>query len=99
MLYELLAGEPPIDLGGDLSGAVCRIVAGEIEPPSQKVKGYARERLRQVAARRGLGPDELAGRLEGELDQLLMRATARTADDRYASAVAFGAALDSWIGD
>jgi len=98
VLYELLVGEPPFDAGGgDLSGAVCRIVAGDVEAPSVKAQSLPRERLVQVAALRGLSADEFVQRLEGDLDDVLLRATAREADQRFPSALAFARALGRWL--
>ena len=42
-----------------------------------------------------IAPSQLARRLEGGLDQLLLRATAHEPGDRYPSAAAFAAALES----
>ncbi|MEM8996578.1 MAG: serine/threonine-protein kinase [Acidobacteriota bacterium] len=95
VLYELLVGRPPVEAaGGDYPGAVCRIIAGDVEAPSAAIRALEPAAGRKAAIRRGLpGAEALAARLGGALDRLALKALATDPGERYADADDFARAL------
>ena len=90
ILYELLAGRPPFDLGS-LSPAEMERVISEDDPtpPSQALHtagsastGPAAE---TVGLRRGVGAATLSRSLRGDLDQIVAMALRKEPERRYAS--------------
>ena len=83
VLFELLTGSRPVQLPGS-SGAelASAILASEPPPPSQTVSDAA-------ARARGTTAAKLRRRLAGDLDSIVLRALAKQAEARYASAEAF----------
>ena len=87
VLYELLAGVRPHQLkGGEM---VSRLDVGAIrsdaETPSTRVSGLDAAKAREVADARRLGASELAARVRGDLDWIVMKAIADEPERRYAS--------------
>jgi serine/threonine protein kinase len=89
VLYKLLTGVVPIDVGG-VKGYEERIklIRNEpVEPPSSKVKKLE---LAKVAAERRIEPSQLPKVLRSDLDWVVAQALAKDSADRYATAGALG---------
>jgi len=85
LLYELLAGRLPLDLGGSCTAideAFRRIRLEEPLRPSACSDGNSAE----IAARRRTDPRSLARYLRGDLDWIALRALEKEPDRRYAAA-------------
>ena len=101
MLYELLAGSPPFDLGNPSTVAGLdeikrRICDDEPSKPSSRL-GTLGEDLTTVAQHRGLQPAGLTSALRGELDWIVMRALEKDRSRRYASPSAFAADVQRYL--
>ena len=96
VLYELLAGTRPFEEDNPSRGELVYRVHNAPRPlPSQQVQRLSSRG--QVAERRQLQPDQLAGALRGDLDAIVHRATERLADDRYASVAELAADLRRYL--
>jgi serine/threonine protein kinase len=92
VLYELLAGSRPYQIE---PGAAARwrervIPATGLQKPSTRLAPDA-------ASARATTQDELARRLKGDLDSIVLKALAAQADDRYDSAAALGHDLRRYL--
>jgi len=101
VLYELLAGRPPIE-PGSLSGSAVdevRHLIREVDPPepSAAVKQMAQDRRKEVAANRSNDPQKLPGVLKGDLDRIVMKALAKERRHRYPTAEAFAADVTRYL--
>jgi WD40 repeat protein/tetratricopeptide (TPR) repeat protein len=101
MLYELLAGSPPLDVkhlgrGGLLE--VMRMVR-EVEPPRPSTRLGSSDGLPAVAANRGIGPAELVKSLRGDLDWVVMKALEKDRARRYDTAAAFARDIERYLAD
>ena len=76
ILYELLAGSPPIDAKQFKRGAILEMLrmVREVEPPRPSTKLSTTADLPNIAANRSIEPAKLAKSLRGELDWVVMRA-------------------------
>src|SRR6185437_3280700 len=75
LLYELLTGSTPVDKTRFKTAAVLEVlrVVREEEPPRPSVKLSTMQARASIAATRGLGPDQLAQLLRGDLDWIVMK--------------------------
>ncbi len=91
LLYELLAGRLPFDLGNATPGEIERILTERDPPrPSAAVLGPAQGKDEtEVARQRALGPRELGRTLTGDLDAIVMKALRSAPQRRYATAERF----------
>lgn len=88
LLYELVAGQRPYKLAlQSVAQLEQAIVAAEVLPPSRRV-------VETVAATQGVAPMQLARRLRGDLDAIVLKALARTPAERYATLAALADDLD-----
>jgi serine/threonine-protein kinase len=77
LLYELLTGERPFDLGGRTASEIERIVCHtEAERPSAGGRGDARARFSAGSWRK---------RLRGDLDTIILKAMRKEPEERYAT--------------
>lgn len=85
MLYELLAGLPPIDAGQFKRGAVLEILrmVREVEPPRPSTRLSSAGALPSIAANRNIEPGHLQRILRGELDWVVMKALEKDRSRRY----------------
>src|SRR5207245_11640250 len=79
ILYELLAGSPPIDAKQFKRGAILEMLrmVREVEPPRPSTKLSTTDDLPIIAANRAIEPVKLAKLLRGELDWVVMKARAK----------------------
>ena len=95
ILYELLSGRRPYEIGRAAPEEVVRtVLATEPERPST-VAGRADEGATEsVAHRRDTTPARLAAALRGDLDAVVLQALRKEPERRYASAEALGQDLE-----
>ena len=93
ILYELLAGSPPIDAKQFRRGALLEMLrmVREVDPPRPSTKVSTAEALPNIAARRGVHPEQLKRALRGDLDWIVMKALEKDRSRRYDTANAFAA--------
>lgn len=95
LLYELLVGTPPFELGGLSAGAAERLLL-EASPPAMEAACLARP---QSAARLGVGDLRTWSRgLRGDLEAVVQKALRKQPAQRYLSVEAFDADLARWLG-
>ncbi len=83
VLYELLAGVPPLDFSGAADFALANVIR-EKDPqvPSQRVTGPG-ESPKWIASHRRSDPQTLKRTLKGDLDWIVMKAMAKDPVRRY----------------
>ena len=93
ILYELLAGSPPLDASRFRRGAVLEMlrVVREEDPPRPSTRIGAAAALPGIAATRDVEPERLKRELRGDLDWIAMKALEKDRVRRYATANAFAA--------
>ena len=96
VLYQLLVGARPYDRAPWLLGVPFAEV-GRPPMPSERWKGLAPERRREVAAGRGTHGRGLTRRLQGDLDRIVHRAVATASADRHGSVAELIHDLERWL--
>jgi WD40 repeat protein len=93
ILYELLAGSPPIDAKQFRRGAILEMLrmVREIDPPRPSTKVSTSDALPSIAASRGIEPSQLKQLLRGDLDWIVMKALEKDRARRYETANGFAA--------
>ncbi len=93
ILYELLAGSPPIDAKQFQRGAFLEMLrmVREVDPPGPSTKVSTSEALPSIAASRDIEPSRLKQLLRGDLDWIAMKALEKDRARRYETANAFAA--------
>jgi WD40 repeat protein/tRNA A-37 threonylcarbamoyl transferase component Bud32/tetratricopeptide (TPR) repeat protein len=93
ILYELLAGSPPIDAKQFKRGAFLEMLrmVREVDPPRPSTKVSTAEALPSIAARRDIDPEHLKRALKGDLDWIVMKALEKDRTRRYETANGFAA--------
>jgi WD40 repeat protein len=93
ILYELLAGSPPIDAKQFRRGAFLEMLrmVREVDPPRPSTKVSTSEALPNIAANRGIEPEHLKRALRGDLDWMVMKALEKDRTRRYETANGFAA--------
>ena len=91
ILYELLAGSPPLDPSQFKRGAVLEMLrmVREVDPPKPSTKVSTAEALPNIAASRGIEPAQLKRALSGDLDWIVMKALEKDRTRRYETASGF----------
>jgi eukaryotic-like serine/threonine-protein kinase len=75
ILYELLAGRSPYQAAAELPYEIERVICEqETERPSQALFRPGRPEAEEIAAARKMRPAALAGRLRGDLDNIVLTA-------------------------
>ncbi len=98
LLYELLAGGPPIELGEvTLEEFLRRLREDEPQKPSTKITKRDVSTSTDVAHKRQTEPQELAKQLQGELDSIALKALEKERSRRYASASEFAADIRRYL--
>lgn len=102
LLYELLVGEPPFDLGEVKRAALDEVVRKikETEPhkPSTKLSTH-RGDSRVVATNRRTNPSTLIRLIRGDLDWITMKAMEKEIGRRYASVSELASDVDRFLAD
>jgi serine/threonine protein kinase len=99
LLYELLAGSPPIErerLKKAALDEVLRIVRDE-EPPRPSARLSTSQAKASIAATRGSEPAKLSALMTGELDWIVMKALEKDRTRRYESANGFAADVQRYL--
>ena len=93
ILYELLAGSPPIDAKQFKRGAILEMLrmVREVDPPRPSTKVSTAEDLPNIAATRDVEPAQLKRALRGDLDWIVMKALEKDRTRRYETANGFAA--------
>ncbi len=93
ILYELLAGSPPIDANQFKRGAVLEMlrIVREVDPPRPSTKVSTAVALPSIAASRDIEPAHLKQMLRGDLDWIVMKALEKDRVRRYETANGFAA--------
>jgi WD40 repeat protein len=93
ILYELLAGSPPIDAKQFKRGAFLEMLrmVREVDPPRPSTKVSTAEALPSIAASRDIDPEHLKRALKGDLDWIVMKALEKDRTRRYETANGFAA--------
>ena len=93
ILYELLAGSPPIEAKQFKRGAILEMLrmVREVDPPKPSTKVSTAEALPSIAASRGIDPEHLKRALKGDLDWIVMKALEKDRTRRYGTANGFAA--------
>ena len=93
ILYELLAGSPPIDAKQFQRGAFLEMLrmVREVDPPRPSTKVSTAEALPNIAANRDIEPEQLKRALRGDLDWIVMKALEKDRTRRYETANGFAA--------
>jgi serine/threonine protein kinase/tetratricopeptide (TPR) repeat protein len=93
ILYELLAGSPPLDATRFKRGAFLEMLrmVREVDPPSPSTKVSTSDALPSLAASRSIDPSQLKRALTGDLDWIVMKALEKDRTRRYETANGFAA--------
>jgi WD40 repeat protein/serine/threonine protein kinase len=93
ILYELLAGSPPIDTKQFRRGAFLEMLrmVREVDPPRPSTRVSTAEALPNIAANRDIEPKQLKRALRGDLDWIVMKALEKDRARRYETANGFAA--------
>ncbi len=93
ILYELLAGSPPLDAKQFKRGAILEMLrmVREVDPPRPSTKVSTSDALPNIAARRAIEPADLKRALRGDLDWIVMKALEKDRTRRYETANGFAA--------
>ena len=93
ILYELLAGSPPIDAKQFQRGAFLEMLrmVREVDPPRPSTKVSTAEALPNIAASRNIEPEQLKRLLRGDLDWIVMKSLEKDRARRYETANGFAA--------
>ena len=93
ILYEPLAGSPPLDASQLKRGAILEMLrmVREVDPPRPSTKVSTSDALPNIAASRGIDPAQLKRALSGDLDWIVMKALEKDRTRRYETANGFAA--------
>jgi hypothetical protein len=90
LLYELLTGRTPFDskelIQAGVGGMRRTLLEREPRTPSAKLQTLSGEELARTAMQRRVGTPELASRLRGDLDWIVMKALEKDRSRRYETA-------------
>ena len=92
LLYELLTGECPYNLGPSTREALERAIQNA--PPASPSRAVVSE---AVAASRGTTLKDLSGGLRGDLDAIVLKALKKAPNDRYRTADAFSEDIERYL--
>ena len=101
ILYELLAGSPPIDAKQFKRGAILEMLrmVREVDPPRPSTKVSTADALPSIAASRDIEPAHLKRALQGDLDWIVMKALEKDRTRRYETANGFAADILRHLAD
>jgi serine/threonine protein kinase len=101
LLYELLAGSPPLGRKELEKAGMLEILRAirEEEPPRPSVKLSSDHALPSLAANRGTEPARLTRLLRGEIDWIVMKALEKERMRRYETANGFALDIQRYLAD
>ena len=102
MLYELLAGAPPIEEATLREAGLDEIrrTIRETDPPKPSTRiQTSKDKLHSLAARHQMEPAVLRRHLTGDLDWVVMKALEKQRSRRYDTVSAFAADLERFLAD
>ncbi len=93
ILYELLAGSPPLDAAQFRRVRLLEMLrmVREVDPAKPSTKVSTADALPNIAANRGIDPERLKRELRGDLDWIVMKALEKDRARRYETATGLGA--------
>jgi eukaryotic-like serine/threonine-protein kinase len=96
ILYELLAGSPPLDAKQFKRGAILEMLrmVREVDPPSPSTRVSTADALPSISANRDIEPAHLKRALQGDLDWIVMKALEKDRTRRYETANGFAADIN-----
>ena len=96
ILYELLAGSPPLDASQFKRGALLEMLrmVREVDPPRPSTRVSTAEGMPSIAAGRSIDPAQLQRALTGDLDWIVMKALEKDRTRRYETANGFAADIN-----
>ncbi len=99
ILYELLAGSPPIRSEDFRRGAVLEMLrmVREVEPPRPSTRLSTADALPSIAANRSVEPARLTHLLRSELDWIVMKAIEKHRGRRYETASGFARDVQNYL--
>jgi serine/threonine protein kinase len=101
VLYELLTGTVPIEMGKQKGGygELQRRIKEEVPPKPSDRLAAAKEALAQAAAERRTNPAALIKEVRGELDWITLKAVEKDPARRYQTARDFAADVERFLND
>jgi serine/threonine protein kinase len=102
MLYELLAGSPPLDQESMGKKALLHVLEmiREKEPPRPSTRlSSAKHRSEDISRLRKIAPSKLQSILKGELDWIVMKAIEKDRKRRYETATGFADDMQRFLGN
>jgi eukaryotic-like serine/threonine-protein kinase len=98
ILYELLAGMPPLELRNVALDEFLRKLREEDAPkPSTRIRSQAPATSIEVARRRRTEPPTLVRQIRGELDAMVLKALEKDRSRRYPSTSDFAADIERYL--
>jgi serine/threonine protein kinase len=99
ILYELLAGSPPLEAVQFQRGAILEMLrmVREVDPPKPSTKVGTADSLPSLAASRGIEPGRLKRVLRGDLDWIVMKALEKDRTRRYDTSSTFAADVRRYL--
>jgi WD40 repeat protein len=101
MLYELLAGSPPLEAKDFKRGAILEMLrmVREVDPPRPSTRLSTAEALPNIASNRSIEPARLSKLMRGELDWVVMKALEKDRNRRYDTANGFARDIQRYLAD
>jgi len=100
ILYELLAGSPPLELRkASLDQFLKKLREDDVPKPSTRIRTQDATASTEAARRRRTVPATLIRQIRGELDAIALKALEKDRSRRYASASDFAADIGRYLTD
>ena len=101
VLYELLVGTPPLDVGELNRATIFELLQiaekHEALPPSKRFKSYDQERTTEISKKRGFSSNRLTDHFKDDLDKVVMKSIAPERNRRYESVSYFSDDLLNYL--
>ena len=98
ILYELLAGSPPLELRkASLDEFLKKLREDDVPKPSTRVRTQDAAAATEAARKRRTAPATLVRQIRGELDAIALKALEKDRSRRYASASDFAADIGRYL--
>jgi eukaryotic-like serine/threonine-protein kinase len=102
LLYELLTGSTPIEIGELKQLALLKVLESirETDPPRPSARlSSSSHQLPAISGNRKIDPSRLQSELRGDLDWIVMKALEKDRSRRYESASGFAADIERYLTD